>query len=214
MTGTANGNPPALTERQRQVVELIALGCSNDEVGLRTRHLGPHREGPLRRAAAEARRRKTTADPRRIQDAHGRGPPIPRARAGLGRRRGLTATRARRQRPGRGAPLFSGCGAVQNGVSGKRDNRSGSGVGPAGGTMREGTQTDDVASAESHHQAPATDKAPGRLRGQADPARSPGGLRQDDACPRMDGRLPAAARVVSSLDSIRGRRCAGNRARC
>ncbi len=34
MTGTANGNPPALTERQRQVVELIALGCSNDEVGM------------------------------------------------------------------------------------------------------------------------------------------------------------------------------------
>ena len=27
--------PPAITERQRQVVELIAAGCSNEEVGTR-----------------------------------------------------------------------------------------------------------------------------------------------------------------------------------
>ncbi len=27
--------PPAITERQRQVVELIAAGCSNEEVGRR-----------------------------------------------------------------------------------------------------------------------------------------------------------------------------------
>ena len=33
MSGIANDTPPALTERQRQVVELIALGCSNEEVG-------------------------------------------------------------------------------------------------------------------------------------------------------------------------------------
>ncbi len=33
MRGIANDTPPALTERQRQVVELIALGCSNEEVG-------------------------------------------------------------------------------------------------------------------------------------------------------------------------------------
>jgi len=35
MRGTANGKPPKLTERQRQVVELIARGCSNEEVGVR-----------------------------------------------------------------------------------------------------------------------------------------------------------------------------------
>jgi len=34
MRGTANGKPPKLTERQRQVVELIARGCSNEEVGV------------------------------------------------------------------------------------------------------------------------------------------------------------------------------------
>jgi DNA-binding CsgD family transcriptional regulator len=35
MTSTLNEPSPELTERQRQVIELIARGCSNDEVGLR-----------------------------------------------------------------------------------------------------------------------------------------------------------------------------------
>ena len=35
MKADANSNPPKITERQRQVVELIAVGCSNDEVGQR-----------------------------------------------------------------------------------------------------------------------------------------------------------------------------------
>jgi LuxR family transcriptional regulator, maltose regulon positive regulatory protein len=35
MTSTPGGADLALTERQRQVVELIALGCSNEEVGER-----------------------------------------------------------------------------------------------------------------------------------------------------------------------------------
>jgi DNA-binding CsgD family transcriptional regulator len=35
MRATANGTPPALTQRQLQVVGLIALGCSNEEVGRR-----------------------------------------------------------------------------------------------------------------------------------------------------------------------------------
>jgi DNA-binding CsgD family transcriptional regulator len=35
MTGTLNEAPPELTDRQRQVIELIARGCSNEEVGLR-----------------------------------------------------------------------------------------------------------------------------------------------------------------------------------
>jgi ATP/maltotriose-dependent transcriptional regulator MalT len=35
MVGTPNGAFPALTERQLQVVALIASGCSNEEVGLR-----------------------------------------------------------------------------------------------------------------------------------------------------------------------------------
>jgi ATP/maltotriose-dependent transcriptional regulator MalT len=35
MTATRTDVPPEITERQRQVVELIAAGCSNEEVGLR-----------------------------------------------------------------------------------------------------------------------------------------------------------------------------------
>ena len=35
MRTTANGTDVSLTQRQRQVVELIALGCSNEEVGER-----------------------------------------------------------------------------------------------------------------------------------------------------------------------------------
>jgi DNA-binding CsgD family transcriptional regulator len=35
MVKAVNAKPPALTERQRQVVELIASGCSNDEVAAR-----------------------------------------------------------------------------------------------------------------------------------------------------------------------------------
>ena len=35
MTGTSNGTDFSLTQRQREVVELIALGCSNEEVGQR-----------------------------------------------------------------------------------------------------------------------------------------------------------------------------------
>ena len=53
--------------------------------------------------------------------------------------------------------------------------------------MGEGTKPTTSRAQSSHHQAPATDKAPGRLRGRADPARSPGGLRQDDARPGMAG---------------------------
>ncbi len=35
MVNAMDATPPAITERQRQVVELIAAGCSNDEVGVR-----------------------------------------------------------------------------------------------------------------------------------------------------------------------------------
>ena len=33
MSNAFRDTPPAITERQRQVVELIAAGCSNEEVG-------------------------------------------------------------------------------------------------------------------------------------------------------------------------------------
>ena len=35
MMTTLREEPPVLTERQRQVVQLIAAGCSNEEVGQR-----------------------------------------------------------------------------------------------------------------------------------------------------------------------------------
>ena len=35
MTNAPADSEPAITDRQRQVVELIAAGCSNDEVGER-----------------------------------------------------------------------------------------------------------------------------------------------------------------------------------
>lgn len=35
MSHALRESPPAITERQRQVVELIAAGCSNEEVGER-----------------------------------------------------------------------------------------------------------------------------------------------------------------------------------
>lgn len=35
MSQTLSDSPPDLTERQRQVVHLIAVGCSNEEVGER-----------------------------------------------------------------------------------------------------------------------------------------------------------------------------------
>jgi LuxR family maltose regulon positive regulatory protein len=55
---------PPITERQRQVVELIAAGCSNEEVGLRlgisTRTAKAHAD-VLRRKLGVARRRQIPA---------------------------------------------------------------------------------------------------------------------------------------------------------
>ena len=55
---------PRITDRQRQVVELIAAGCSNEEVGLRlgisTRTAKAHAD-VLRRKLGVARRRQIQA---------------------------------------------------------------------------------------------------------------------------------------------------------
>ena len=64
-------DPSGITSRQRQVVELIAQGLSNDEVGARARHLAADGEGALRRPAPEARRPTTAADPGRVPTADG-----------------------------------------------------------------------------------------------------------------------------------------------
>jgi LuxR family maltose regulon positive regulatory protein len=64
MPDTTNTTPPPITERQRQVVELIAAGCSNEEVGLRlgisARTAKAHAD-VLRRKLGVARRRQIPA---------------------------------------------------------------------------------------------------------------------------------------------------------
>jgi ATP/maltotriose-dependent transcriptional regulator MalT len=35
MFATVRNDAPTITDRQREVVELIAVGCSNDEIGVR-----------------------------------------------------------------------------------------------------------------------------------------------------------------------------------
>ena len=69
MRGTDEAKPD-LTERQLQIVALIARGCSNDEVGERLGISPQNGEGALRRPAPEARRAEAAADPCRVQGAH------------------------------------------------------------------------------------------------------------------------------------------------
>ena len=92
-------DPSGITSRQRQVVELIAQGLSNDEVGARARHLAADGEGALRRAAPEARRAAAAADPRRLPIADGRRPVGAPPGVGASRQRGLTAKRRPRRHP-------------------------------------------------------------------------------------------------------------------
>jgi LuxR family maltose regulon positive regulatory protein len=64
MPDSTKTTPPPITERQRQVVELIAAGCSNEEVGLRlgisARTAKAHAD-VLRRKLGVARRRQIPA---------------------------------------------------------------------------------------------------------------------------------------------------------
>jgi LuxR family transcriptional regulator, maltose regulon positive regulatory protein len=64
MQHTSNTPVPPITERQRQVVELIAAGCSNEEVGRRlgisARTAKAHAD-VLRRKLGVARRRQIPA---------------------------------------------------------------------------------------------------------------------------------------------------------
>jgi len=64
MQGAVDKTPPRITERQRQVVELIAAGCSNEEVGrklgISARTAKAHAD-VLRRKLGVARRRQIPA---------------------------------------------------------------------------------------------------------------------------------------------------------
>jgi DNA-binding CsgD family transcriptional regulator len=74
MYGALTDTPPAITDRQRQVVVLIAAGCSNDEVALRLgispRTAKAHSDAlrqklgvPRRRQIPAAYRARTGEDP-------------------------------------------------------------------------------------------------------------------------------------------------------
>ena len=64
MEGARDETPPRITERQRQVVELIAVGCSSEEVGrklgIAARPAKAHAD-VLRRKLGVARRRQIPA---------------------------------------------------------------------------------------------------------------------------------------------------------
>jgi hypothetical protein len=73
MTGSDEAKPD-LTERQLQIVALIARGCSNERGRRAARHLPENGEGALRRLAPEARRAETAADPAAFKALTGEDP--------------------------------------------------------------------------------------------------------------------------------------------
>jgi LuxR family transcriptional regulator, maltose regulon positive regulatory protein len=64
MVGTVTNEAPTITERQRQVVELIAAGCSNNEIsarlGISPRTAKAHADA-LRQKLGVSRRRQIPA---------------------------------------------------------------------------------------------------------------------------------------------------------
>ena len=89
MRRTSTWRPPEITERQRQVVELIAAGCSNGGGRRPPRHLDPHGQGARRRPPAEARRAETAPDPTGVPRADR---PRIRSREASDRKRRLRGT--------------------------------------------------------------------------------------------------------------------------
>jgi DNA-binding CsgD family transcriptional regulator len=85
MTTIINSRPSSITPRQREVVALIAAGCSNDEVGARlgisARTAKAHSDAlrqklgvPRRRQIPVAYRTLTGDEPLRLQGGWGRSP--------------------------------------------------------------------------------------------------------------------------------------------
>src|SRR3954471_23184967 len=98
MTQTLARRNPAITDRQRQVVELIAAGCSNDEVGRRLGISSRTAKAHSERVAPEAGVCEETTDPDRVPGPHRGRPPVTKPRAGAAAPRGLNnRARGRRQ---------------------------------------------------------------------------------------------------------------------
>jgi LuxR family maltose regulon positive regulatory protein len=79
MPTTATSEAPAITERQREVVELIALGCANEEIaerlGISPRTAKAHADA-LRQKLGVSRRRQIPAAYRALT---GRDPLLPKS---------------------------------------------------------------------------------------------------------------------------------------
>ena len=91
MYETLRNSLPTITERQRQVIELIAAGCSNEEVGERLgispRTAKAHSD-VLRQKLGVTRRRQIPVAYRALT---GDDPARTKPGVGCGRQRGLTA---------------------------------------------------------------------------------------------------------------------------
>ena len=180
------------TERQRQVVRLIAEGCSNEEIaerlGVSPRTAKAHCERP----ADEARREPPAVDPcrrtatrraRTPSRASSRRPACPRLPARRAdRSRGMTAPRARGGCRGHG--VFPGS-LVRSSAS--RYGSLPSDTGAASLRPTHGAQR-STAALPPPSPAASIDAPARRERRAIDPHHSACRIRQDDACARMAGR--------------------------
>src|SRR5215213_8824572 len=90
MVTVLHEGPPVITERQLQVIELIAAGCSNDEVarrlGISPRTAKAHSDVIRQKLGCKA-----SADSERVPDAHRPRSPRSKPRSRTTRFGGLTA---------------------------------------------------------------------------------------------------------------------------
>src|SRR5919108_2406643 len=176
---------PAITARQRQVVELIAMGLSNEEIGaqlgISPRTVKAHSD-VLRQKLGVSRRRQIPVAYRLLTGVD----PLSKASARPCPAGGTDGTRAR----GHGS---AGAGSPQTrdaSLSDHRHCRQAALVlrqrvsGPRAGEHEPADDRSDWSTAP-HHQATAVDAAAGRDVRPNHPAGSPRRLWQDHASPRV-----------------------------
>src|SRR5436305_14773984 len=189
--------PPVITDRQRQVIELIAAGYSNEEVARRL-GISAHGEGSLGRASPEARLHPAPADPECLPLTDRTRPALRRPRSGPGRLRGLTARACGPPGSQARSPFLTTWRADESGLAYDRGLAA-----PEGRTGRRATNRDPTR-ASPHHRTPAADAASGRDVSARNHARRARGLRQDHSCASVAGESPAC--LVSGHPSFSGHR--------
>src|SRR5919199_2754190 len=146
-------------------------------------HLSPHREGPLRRPAPEARRLAPAPDPRRVSTPHRRGSPLEEPRPDPTGPGGLTAPapaeKVPRAREVLVAPDMSLCDAWSPAASDA--SLAAADPGSASGERHHRIDRRTRRSATPYHQAASPDEAAGRDDRANHPSRRAGGLWEDDA---------------------------------